>query len=80
MVENRAICRCVKMVYLDAVNVLPEVIRFGCQMVGSDRMLYASDHPWVDPKLTRDNIRSLKLPPRDEAKIFGGNAKGLFNL
>jgi predicted TIM-barrel fold metal-dependent hydrolase len=28
-----------KMVYLDAVNVLPEVIRFGYDMVGSDRML-----------------------------------------
>ena len=52
----------------------------GYDFVGPDRMLYSSDHPWVDPKLIRDNILSLKLPPQDEAKLFSGNAKRLFGL
>ena len=30
--------------------------------VGTDRLLYASDHPWVDPKLIAANVAKLKLP------------------
>jgi predicted TIM-barrel fold metal-dependent hydrolase len=43
-------------------------------------MLYSSDHPWVDPKLISGHIQGLKLPPQDEAKIFGENAKKLFKI
>ncbi len=67
-------------IYLDAVNALPMVIRFGYDFVGPDRMLYSSDHPWVDPKLIRDNIYSLKLPREHESKIFADNARRLFGL
>jgi predicted TIM-barrel fold metal-dependent hydrolase len=67
-------------IYLDAVNALPSVIRFGIEMVGAERMLYSSDHPWVAPQLIIDNIRSLNLPAEQEAMIFQGNARRLFNL
>jgi predicted TIM-barrel fold metal-dependent hydrolase len=67
-------------IYLDAVNALPEVIRFGIEMVGAERMLFSSDHPWVSPQLIIDNIRSLKLPAEQEDQIFRGNARRLFNL
>lgn len=67
-------------IYLDAVNALPAVIRFGIDMVGPERMLYSSDHPWVAPQLIIDNIRSLKLPAEQEAMIFTGNARRLFRL
>jgi predicted TIM-barrel fold metal-dependent hydrolase len=67
-------------IYLDAVNALPAAIRFGIDMVGPERMLYASDHPWVAPQLIIDNIRSLKLPAEQEAMIFQENARKLFNL
>ena len=43
-------------------------------------MLYSSDHPWVDPKMIRGLVQGLKLQPDVEAKVFGGNAKALFNL
>jgi predicted TIM-barrel fold metal-dependent hydrolase len=46
----------------------------------ADRLLYASDHPWVDPKLILDGLRSLSLPRADEEKILGGNARKLFRL
>src|SRR4029079_14889935 len=67
-------------VYLDAVNALPAVIRFGLDVVGPERMLYSSDHPWVDPQLVMDNVRGLKLPAEQEEMIFRGNARKLFNL
>lgn len=69
-----------KNVYLDSVNALPAVIRFGYDFVGPDRMLYSSDHPWVDPKLILDNVRSLKLPAEDAEKLLSGNARLLFGL
>jgi predicted TIM-barrel fold metal-dependent hydrolase len=67
-------------IYLDAVNALPAVIRFGIDLVGPERMLYSSDHPWVSPKLIIDNIRSLKLPAEQEQAVFRDNARKLFGL
>ena len=67
-------------IYLDSVNALPAVIRFGIELVGPERMLYSSDHPWVAPQLIIDNIRSLNLPAEHETLIFQGNARRLFNL
>lgn len=67
-------------VYFDTVNVLPEVIRFGYEFVGPDRMLFATDHPWVEMDRGVNNVRRLQLPPDHESKIFAGNARGLFDL
>ncbi len=67
-------------IFFDAVNALPTVIRFGLDVVGPERMLYSSDHPWVEPQLIIDSIRSLKLPVEQEELIFRGNARRLFNL
>jgi predicted TIM-barrel fold metal-dependent hydrolase len=67
-------------VYLDTVNVLPEVIRFGYDMVGADRLIFATDHPWVEADLGVHNLLSLELPLSDQTKIFSENAKQLFKL
>jgi aminocarboxymuconate-semialdehyde decarboxylase len=67
-------------VYLDTVNVLPSVIRFGYDFVGPDRLLFATDHPWVEADITIENLRSLRLPPEHEAKILSENARKLFKL
>ena len=69
-----------KQVWLDSVSPIPLAIKYGCDFVGVDRMLYSSDHPWVDPKLIAGAVTSLKLPPADEKKIFSENAKRLFRL
>jgi predicted TIM-barrel fold metal-dependent hydrolase len=42
---------------------------------GPDRLLFATDHPWVDPNLIVRSIESPKLPREDEEKIFAGNAR-----
>lgn len=77
---NQAPSAYLRAIYLDAVNALPAVIRFGIDVVGPERMLYSSDHPWVDPKLIIDNVRSLKLPAEQEAMIFRDNARKLFGV
>jgi predicted TIM-barrel fold metal-dependent hydrolase len=48
--------------------------------VGPDRLLFGSDHPWVDPALIVDTVRSVGLPAEDERKIFRENARKLFRL
>lgn len=67
-------------IYLDIVSPLPLAMRFGYDFMGPDRLLYASDHPWVAPQLILDGLRSLKLPAADEEKILAGNARRLFKL
>ncbi len=69
-----------KRIYLDTVSPIPMAIRYGIDFVGVDRMLYSSDHPWVDPSLIAGHVESLKLTAADEAKVFTTNAKRLFNL
>lgn len=67
-------------VWLDVVTPLPLAIRFAYDLVGPDKLLYGSDHPWVDPTLIAGNVKSLGLPPEDERKIFRDNAVKLFGL
>jgi predicted TIM-barrel fold metal-dependent hydrolase len=67
-------------IWLDAVSSLPQAIKYGCDFVGVDRMLFSSDHPWVDPKLIASCVERMNLPAADERKIFAGNAQRLFQL
>lgn len=67
-------------VYLDTASVMALPIRYAYDFVGPDHLLFASDHPWVDPALTRGAIRQLNLPAADERKIFGENARRLFGI
>jgi aminocarboxymuconate-semialdehyde decarboxylase len=67
-------------IYLDLVSPLPEAMRFALDFSGPDKLLYSSDHPWVQPKEILDPLRSLKLPAAAEARILGGNARQLFKL
>ena len=69
-----------RLVWLDIVSPLPLAMRFAYDMMGADRLLYSSDHPWVDPKLILDGLRSLKLPAKEETRILQSNARKLFNL
>ncbi len=69
-----------KQVWLDTVSPIALAIRYGIDFAGEDRMLYASDHPWVDPKMITGLVKSLKLPASMETKIFTTNARRLFRL
>lgn len=67
-------------IHMDIVSPLPEAMRFALDFSGADKLLFSSDHPWVDPNEILDPLRSLKLPAEDEQKILSGNARCLFNL
>ena len=67
-------------VYFDMVTPLPLAMRYAYDFAGPDRLLFATDHPWVDPNVIVRSIESLKLPREDEEKIFAGNARRIFRL
>jgi aminocarboxymuconate-semialdehyde decarboxylase len=67
-------------IYMDIVSPLPEAMRFALDFNSSDKLLFSSDHPWVQPKEILDPFRSLNLPAATEAKILRGNARQLFKL
>lgn len=69
-----------KQVYLDTVTPIALGVRYAHDFAGADRLLFASDHPWVDPRLIVDNVTSLKFPTTVQNKIFSGNARKLFKL
>ncbi|MCY3776170.1 MAG: amidohydrolase family protein [Candidatus Aminicenantes bacterium] len=77
---NRPPSEYLRQIYLDTVSPIAMAIRYGYDFAGPDRLLYASDHPWVDPNLIVLKIDSLGLPAADLKKIYASNAKKLFQL
>jgi predicted TIM-barrel fold metal-dependent hydrolase len=67
-------------IYLDIVSPLPEAMRFALNFSSADKLLFSSDHPWVQPKEILEPLRSLKLPANTETLILRGNARQLFRL
>lgn len=55
-------------------------IRYAYDFVGPERLLFSSDHPWVDPALIAGEVESLNLPAGDEIRVFCENARSLFGI
>lgn len=69
-----------RQVWFDIVSPLPEAMRFAYDLLGPDRLLFASDYPWVQPEIILAALRRLRLPADHEAAILHGNARRLFRL
>ncbi len=67
-------------IYMDIVSPLPEAMRFALDFSSVDRLLFSSDHPWVEPQVIYNALHSLNLPAAEETKILSGNARQLFGL
>lgn len=65
---------------MDIVSPLPEAMRFALNFSSADRLLFSSDHPWVQPAQILNPFRSLQLDSADEAKILTENARHMFLL
>jgi aminocarboxymuconate-semialdehyde decarboxylase len=65
--------------YYDTVNFDPAALRLAIGFAGVDRILAGSDYPHQIGSLEKmlASIKGLGLPPEDEAKILGGNARRL---
>jgi predicted TIM-barrel fold metal-dependent hydrolase len=48
--------------------------------IGSDRILFGSDYPWINPKKDIKRINGLNISDEDKKLILGENAVKLFNL
>jgi predicted TIM-barrel fold metal-dependent hydrolase len=69
-----------RQVWLDAVTPHPVPLRCALDLVGAGRMLYSSDHPWVDPALIVRTVDAVGLSDRDRDAVYRNNAKELFGL
>lgn len=67
-------------IHLDIVSPLTEAMRFALDFSGPDRLLFASDHPWVQPGEILEPFRRLQLPAATGDRILHGNARRLFRL
>lgn len=67
-------------IYMDIVSPLPEAMRFALDFSSADKLLFASDHPWVQPQEILAPFRSLRLPTAAETMILRDNARTLFRL
>ena len=67
-------------VYLDTVSPSMETIHFAYKFAGADRLIFGSDHPWVDIGLFVRLIEALDIPPADKEKIWVKNAQKLFKI
>jgi aminocarboxymuconate-semialdehyde decarboxylase len=68
--------------FYDTVNFDVNALRFTVDRMGVDQILAGSDYPHLIGSLEkmRSSIRALGLPPDDEAKVFGGNARRVLGL
>ncbi|HUR59528.1 MAG TPA: amidohydrolase family protein [Opitutaceae bacterium] len=77
---TRAPSEYLRSIWLDVVSPLPLAIKFGHEFIGPDRLLFSSDHPWVEPSAIIDCVRAAGLSATDEAKLYSGNARKLFRV
>ncbi len=67
-------------VYFDIVSPQPSAMRLLIDLVGTERLLFGSDYPWVKPAVILGALRSLDLSPADMKSILHENADTLFHL
>jgi predicted TIM-barrel fold metal-dependent hydrolase len=77
---KRAPSEYLRQVWLDIVSPQAPAMKLAYEFLGAERLLYASDHPWVEPQLIRNTLDSLQLPSADLEKICTTNARRLFQL
>lgn len=67
-------------VYFDMVSPSALAMKFIYDFAGADRLLFGSDHPWVDIGVFSKLIKEMDIPEEDRNKIFGLNAQKLFKI
>lgn len=67
-------------IYMDIVSPLPEAMRFAIDFSDPGKLLFSSDHPWVQPQEILEAFYSLNLSTEDQKKILSDNARKLFGI
>jgi aminocarboxymuconate-semialdehyde decarboxylase len=69
-----------RQVYLDLVSPSPLALQFAHDFAGPDRLLFGSDHPWIELGTMLDLITQLGWPEATMAQLLGQNACQLFKI
>jgi predicted TIM-barrel fold metal-dependent hydrolase len=77
---RRAPSEYLKRIWYDSVTQIGLAIRYAVDFAGADRLLFASDHPWVQAQPIIDAIESANLTADQRAQVYAGNARALFKL
>lgn len=67
-------------IYLDTVSPSLQALQYAYQFSGEHRLLFGTDHPWVDMPRFVSLIEEMEISDKARARIFGENAASLFNL
>jgi predicted TIM-barrel fold metal-dependent hydrolase len=67
-------------IWFDTVSPSAAAIRYAYDIVGPDQLLFATDHPWVQPDVIIPLIEALDIPDHARRRLFAGNAQRLFKL
>ena len=67
-------------IYLDTVSPSLEALHYAYEFVGDHRLLFGTDHPWVDMPRFVGLIEEMDITEKARSRIFGENAAGLFGL
>jgi predicted TIM-barrel fold metal-dependent hydrolase len=67
-------------VYLDLATPSLRTLRYAYEFAGPKRLLFASDHPWIDLVETVKLIEALELSSEDRVRVMSGNACELFGI
>jgi predicted TIM-barrel fold metal-dependent hydrolase len=55
-------------------------MRFAIDFSDPNRLLFSSDHPWVQPQEILKPFYSLNLSTAEQKKILTDNARNLFRI
>jgi predicted TIM-barrel fold metal-dependent hydrolase len=67
-------------VYFDLVTPSQQAVEFAYRFASADRLVFGSDHPWVDPQIFIRLVDGLPITVEERAKIYSENAIRLFHL
>lgn len=69
-----------KELYFDIVSPSSQALKFIYDFAGVGKLLFGTDHPWVDPQVFIDLVEGMEISDEEKQQIYSGNAKKLFNL
>ena len=69
-----------KRIYLDTVSPSVESLQYAYQYSGAERLLFGTDHPWVDIPRFVGLIEEMPISEAEKTQIFSENAIKLFDL
>ncbi|RKU06977.1 hypothetical protein C6501_18105 [Candidatus Poribacteria bacterium] len=67
-------------IFLDTVSPSLLTLHYAYQFAGEHRLLFGTDHPWVDMPRFVGLIEEMDISDTARARIFGENAAKLFDL